>query len=279
MKLSKPSASLPMKEIPDFPSTARSSATASTVRDGGTAAPEHTTEDFFPETNWSMVRSAGAGSSAATAALNELCSRYRGPVVKMIPRYGLPADEAEDIAHEYFAALLEKGYLASADRGQGKFRAFIIHDLKLYLNNARRKRQAMKRGGGSAPLSLDQLNEESGFDPAGDDGHGIEDYFDRQWAITTVKQARAALAESYSNRGDGKTFKLLSKGLSDETDQSDYEAWAKELGKSAATVKVAMHRMRDRFRRAIELRVRETVASEEDLQIEIAHLRQTLGKG
>jgi len=232
--------------------------------------------DIFPETNWSMVRSATADSSASLEALNELCSRYRQPVVKLIPRFGFPAAEAEDLAHDYFADLLRRDYLGDADRDCGRFRAFISQDLKLFLSNVRRKQSAQKRGGGSAPLSLDQLKEDAGFDPADAEFDSIDAYFDRQWALETVRQAREKLAESYRRRSEEKSFQLLSRGLVEEVGEADYAAWASELGKGAGAVKVSMHRMRDRFRRALEDRVRETVSSEEDFAIEMAHLRESL---
>lgn len=232
--------------------------------------------DIFPETNWSVVRVAGADTTASLAALDELYTRYRNPVLKLVKRYGFPVGDAEDVAQDYFASLIGREYLAKADRDTGRFRAFVSHNLKLFLHNARRKRWAQMRGGGSEPLSLDQLKEESGFDLPEARGCQADDYFDTQWALETVRHAMEQLAGDYRRRGQENVFRRLSKGLREDMSDADYAAQVAELGMTLGAVKVAMHRLRDRFRRAVEDRGRNTVATEEDFHLEMAHLRHSL---
>lgn len=232
--------------------------------------------DIFPKTNWSLLRAASATAPESRAALNELCSLYRQPVLLLVRRYGFDGADAEDLVQEYFVGLLDRGFLDRADPDAGRFRAFLRTDVKWFLHNARRKRATLRRGGGGVAVSLERLREEGGFDPSDPSQAEIDDYFDRQCALEIVRSVCAQLAEDYGRRGKGALFERLQTGLTIPTGDRDYEGWAHELGLSPGSVKVAMHRLRDRFRRAVEERVRDSVVSEEDFQLEMAHLRRSL---
>ncbi len=112
-------------------------------------------------------------------------------------------------------------------------------------------------------VSLERLREEGGFDPSDPSQAEIDDYFDRQCVFEIVRSVCAQLAEDYGRRGKGALFERLQTGLTIPTGDRDYEGWAHELGLSPDSIKVAMHRLRDRFRRAVEERVRDSVVSEE----------------
>lgn len=235
--------------------------------------------DIFPRTSWSILRAAAGTVSHSRAALNELCVLYRNPVLLVIRRHGFDTSDAEDLAQDYFVGLLTRNFLGEARPEDGRFRAFLRTDLKWFLQNARRKRTALRRGGAKAPVSLERLREEGGFDPPDPEPSSIDDYFDRQCALAIVKRARDSLAKDYDRRGKGALFQRLQVGLTIPTGDSDYDEWANELGLSPGSVKVAMHRLRGRFRKTIENLVRDSVATEEDFQQEMTHLRRSLSHG
>src|SRR5947209_2796576 len=120
--------------------------------------------DRFPTTRWSRVVAAGGGGDpGAGAALAELCTVYWYPIYAMIRRRGHDPDEAADLAQAYFARLLEKGTLAAADPAKGRFRAFLRTDCGFFLADARDRANALKRGGGVAPVSISSRDAEGRY--------------------------------------------------------------------------------------------------------------------
>ncbi|HRQ87952.1 MAG TPA: sigma-70 family RNA polymerase sigma factor [Bacteroidia bacterium] len=236
--------------------------------------------DIFPKTNWSLLRATSATAPESRAALDELCSLYRQPVLLLVRRYGFDEADAEDLVQEYFIALLDRGFLELADAGAGRFRSFLRTDVKWFLHNARRKRATLRRGGGGVAVSLDRLRDESDFDASClQQQPDIDDYFDRQCALEIVKAACTKLQDDYRSKGKEALFHLLQTGLTIPTGDRDYEAWAASLAMSPGSVKVAMHRLRERFRCEVEELVRQSVASEEDFRQEMHHLRHSLSHG
>src|SRR3970282_1026246 len=81
----------------------------------------------FHTTHWSLiVAAASEPSQKAEAALGDLCQAYWYPVYAFIRRRWHSAEAARDLTQEFFATLLEKGYLADADPERGRFRAFLL---------------------------------------------------------------------------------------------------------------------------------------------------------
>lgn len=241
--------------------------------------PPEECRDFFPETSWSLLRTAIGPCPHSRVAINELLALYRDPVLQLVKRHGFNEPDSEDLVQEYFVGLLKREFLNRAAPELGRFRAFLRTDVKWFLRNARRKRAAQCRGGGVAPISLDLLREEFGFDLPDPATSVIDEYFDRQCALEIVKTAHAKIAKDYQDRGKGALFSRLQSGLTDHSTDREYADWASELGLSPGAVKVAMHRLRERFRRNVENMVRETVLTEEDFNIEMAQLRRSLSRG
>src|SRR5206468_1414807 len=137
----------------------------------------------FPTTRWSRVVAAGDPAEPdSRAALAELCAAYWYPIYALIRRLGHPAEEARDLAQDYFARLLEKGTLAAADRNRGRFRAFLKADCGFFLADRRDRDAALKRGGGRAAISFDALDAEARYHAEPADATTPERLFDRAWA-------------------------------------------------------------------------------------------------
>jgi DNA-directed RNA polymerase specialized sigma24 family protein len=238
-----------------------------------------TSPEAFPTTGWSHVKLAGSDSVRARAALNELCKKYWRPLYAFIRHRGLSPHDAEDMAQAYFGDLLDRGYLERADQARGRFRTFLIHDLKFFMSNELAKGRSKKRGGGLVFIPIDAAaaearQEEYGVAPVTEP----DAFFDRQWALETVKLARDRVAQEYADDGKHALFAVLQSGLVTSPNAECYARWELETGKNVGALKVALHRLRDRFREALEHQVMQTVDDESELKAEMRHLLHALNR-
>jgi len=231
----------------------------------------------FPTTGWSHVMLAGKNSQKARSALNELCKKYWRPIYAFARHRGASPHDAEDLTQGYFADLLDRGYIEHADQTKGRFRTFLIHDFKFYLSRVTSKAGAKKRGGGVLFIPIDAAWAESRHE-TGTSQPDSDHYYDRQWALDTVNLARERLAKDYADQGKHQLFGLLQSGLVTPPDAVVYERWQQETGMSSGALKVALHRLRERFREALEHQVMQTVVTPEELKLEMAHLLRALAK-
>ena len=95
---------------------------------GGVGAAQFTT------THWSVVLAArDTASPEADVALAELCRTYWYPLYAFVRRKGHGPHDAQDLTQAFFARLLEKNYVAQADRERGRFRIFLLAALTHFL--------------------------------------------------------------------------------------------------------------------------------------------------
>ncbi|MFZ4593944.1 MAG: RNA polymerase sigma factor [Verrucomicrobiaceae bacterium] len=242
------------------------------------SSPASSHDHVFPHTRWSLVVIAKGNHSEARTALDGLCRIYWRPIYAFARHKGLSAHDAEDVTQAFFADLLERGYIQNADQGKGRFRAFLIHDLKFFLSNEAMKGRALKRGGEVKFVPIDTAWAESHQEIADPAFSDADAYFDRQWALETVRLARERVGADYKSQGKEAVFIALQSGLVHPPDAAVYDRWQQQLGMNVGALRVALHRLRDRFKAALEEQVLETVSSKEDLEAELRHLRHALGK-
>ncbi len=206
----------------------------------------HPTESF-PTTRWSLVLGARDDSGAeAQAALAELCSTYWYPLYAFIRRKGHSPEDSQDLTQTYFARLLEKGVIASADRRKGRFRAFLRTDCQHFLIDQYRRKAA--RGGKARPISIDARDAEGRyrFEPA--DDMGPDRLFDRAWAMTLLDRVLELLAAEYAARARSEVFDRLKVVLTGGKGAVPSATLAAQLGMTESAVNVAVHRLRKRYR-------------------------------
>ncbi len=227
----------------------------------------------FSTTHWTVVLHAGqAGSPEADRALAELCRVYWYPLYAYVRRFGHSPEAAEDLTQEFFVRLLEKNYLATADRKRGKFRWFLITAFKCFLANEHDRATALKRGGGRAPLSLDALDAEARYALEPVDTHTADDLFDLRWALDVLERVRAGLHQEQTAAGKEARYAQLEQYLPGGDPVCDYATTADSLGMTEAAVKQEVHRMKRRFGELLRQVIAETVASPEEVDDEIRHL-------
>jgi RNA polymerase sigma factor (sigma-70 family) len=220
----------------------------------------------FPTTRLSMVQAAaGAPSAKSREALADLCRIYWHPLYDYVRRQGHDADEAQDLTQSFIARLLEKNTLQKFQEQRGRFRSFLLASLKHFLANERDSARAQKRGGGQATVPID-----SALDPG--DNLTPEKAFERQWAMGVLARVLDRLREEFAQAGKSGHFDKLRGHLTGDDDAARYRDLAREMAMTEGAVKVAVHRLRQRFHEALREEISVTVAHPEDIGDEIRYL-------
>ena len=211
----------------------------------------------FVATRWSLVARSAGDSPSARAALAWLCEAYWEPLLRFAKRRGLDHHDAQDAVQAFFARLVESGVAAEADPAKGRFRTFLLAVFSCQLAHERERARTLKRGGGRSDVPLDALADAGPVSP------GADPDFDRDWARAVLARALARLEEEQSDERRRAVFAALKSFLAADGDAASYAAAGAPLGLSEGAVKVAVHRLRQRFRTALRAEVAETVADPE----------------
>lgn len=226
------------------------------MTDEPTQPPSCHTGKEFRTTRWTQVSRAKADSPEGRRALAELCNAYYEPVTTFL-RYELrDADAARELAHDFFAHLLAGGAIARAEQERGRFRSYLLGAVKHFLSNQRAAQQRLKRGGGVPNISLHET--EACLVP--DAGVLSPDAaFDRQWALTTVARALEALQCECADEGRADFFESVKPWLTGDTAHGDQAELAARCGMNANALKVAVHRLKRRFRQLLKTEIAGTL--------------------
>jgi RNA polymerase sigma factor (sigma-70 family) len=234
----------------------------------------------FVTTHWSLVRAAKPGEASQTRAreaLEALCRTYWYPLYAFVRNRGYSADDALDLTQAFFAQLLKTGGFASAERERGRFRSYLLGALKHFLANEWHRAKTQKRGGEVRFIEWDALDPEARYAGTSEPSDNPEYLFDREWALQTTAGALQALRDEMGKAGKSEQFDAL-KGCLTGQDESPREQLAARLGMSESAVKVAVHRLRLRYRTLLRDAIARTVDNEADLDDEIRYLVRVLRK-
>lgn len=235
------------------------------------------TPSSFPATRWTLAIQARGDNDAGRAALSELCAAYYTPVVAFIRSGGRQEDAARELAHGFFAKVLAGHSLQGADPARGRFRSYLLGAVKHFLRDAYAKQHAEKRGGGIENVPLGDTSSGLGVADAGQ--QTAEQAFDRQWALTVISRALALCQEELGAAGKSSHFEVLKPWINGPGTGLSQSTAAAALGMSEGAVKVAIHRLRQRFRDAVKAEIAQTIAPEDDADEELRHLIAVLARG
>lgn len=227
----------------------------------------------FVTTHWSVVLAASRrDSTRAEAALGSLCRTYWYPLYAYVRRRGYGPEDAQDLTQEFLARLLEHRWLGQADRQRGRFRTFLLGAMSHFLVNEWDKARAKKRGGAVqlVPLQLSTAETRYGTEPA--DLATPEQAYERRWAVTLLEEVLRRLEKECSAQARAELFEQLKPCLVGEAERQPYPALAAQLGLSQGAVKVAVHRLRQRFRQLLRAEIANTVATSAEVDEEMHHL-------
>jgi len=234
---------------------------------------------WFATTRWTVVLSAGDPSSPqAATALETLCHAYWYPLYAYVRRCGHSAPDAQDLTQEFFAQLLEHHWVARADRHKGRFRSFLLMAMKRFLANEWDKVKAVKRGGRvrRVPLPLDAAETRYTREPL--DMSTPEQAFEKRWALALLESVLSDLREEYARDGKAALFNTLKPCLLGGGESQPYATIAAQLEMTEGAVKVAVCRLRERYRGRLREEIAHTVASPAEVDEELRHLLRVLAR-
>lgn len=233
----------------------------------------------FPSTHWSVVLAANrrGATEPAGVALALLCETYWYPVYAYIRRRGHGSEEARDLTQDFLIGLLEKGFLPGARPEHGKFRSYLLGALKHFLANEWDRSRARRRGGGEPMLRLDFESGENRYRLEPADTRTPETVYERRWALTVLDAVLGRLEGEQDRAGKSASFERLKPFLTGQDERGGYARLAEELSMTVGALKVAVHRLRRRYRDLLRAEVAQTVETPEQIEAELRHLLGALG--
>jgi RNA polymerase sigma factor (sigma-70 family) len=225
----------------------------------------------FPATRWTLVIAAADPNRKETrSALISLCENYWYPLYAYLRRRGYPADQAQDLTQEFFVRVLEGRYLDRADPERGRFRSFILTCLKFFVADQEDCNRAQKRGGGVVvPLEFDSGEDRYQREPA--HGETPERIFERRWALAVLDRVVGRLRNEFVLHGRPEHFERLKVFLLGQSD-APYAELARDMNTSEGALKVAIHRLRKRYRELFREEIADTVADPAEVESELRFL-------
>lgn len=226
----------------------------------------------FDDTRWSLILETRNDGASAQRALEELCRRYRAPVLGYLRARGHRPEDADDLTQAFFVHLLSQKLHQSADPAKGRFRSYLLTSLKHFLNSEQRRVHAEKRGGAVELVDIGSVAE-----PAGD--ATPESVFEREWARALLASALRRLHDEARAAGKEALFQALRKYLFEPPEPAAYEQTSRNLGLSRNTLAVAVHRLRHRLHALVQQEVADTLADSAQLPEELASVQSQLDIG
>jgi RNA polymerase sigma factor (sigma-70 family) len=252
------------------------SAQADTAGTTGVRGPHQQT---FVTTHWSIVLSAAhSDTTQAHDALSKLCQTYWHPLYAYVRRRGSSPEDAEDLTQGFFAALLQRKAVSTVSPEKGRFRSFLLASLNHFLSDQWDKDRAQKRGA-SKVISVDTQGAEAWLNQMPSENLTPEKAFELRWAITLLEQVYQTLEEEQQHQGKRESFEALRGTLAGPGNAAPYAELGQRLGLNEGAVKVAVHRLRQRYRALLREAIRQTVASETEVDAELRYLLRIVAGG
>ena len=230
-------------------------------------------EPLFVTTRWTLVLAAArTPSPESAAALEAICRAYWYPLYAFARRCGQSPTDAQDLTQEFFRLLLEKRWLEDADREKGRLRSFLVGAMKHFMAKEWRRASAQRRGGGQVHVPMDTAFAEGRYAADLDAGLAADEIFDRQWALTLLDLTMGRLQAEFAAAGRAADFAVLKDSLTASHGAIDYGSVASRLGASEGAARVAVHRLRRRYRGLLREEIAQTLAEPAQVEEEMRSL-------
>ncbi|MEM6469642.1 MAG: sigma-70 family RNA polymerase sigma factor [Planctomycetota bacterium] len=231
----------------------------------------------FATTQWTLVWNAAKDDAQrGRPALEELIRSYWIPLYSFARRQGFNREDAEDATQEFLSGVVRGDLLRSADPAKGKFRSFLLVAWKRFLIDEYRRRRAHRRGGHVKLLSVDFGTSERQWLEIQSRETDPDRQFKLSWAKSLLDEVRNRLEENYSRRDRKDLLAALMPKLTETLTQSQYCDLGKKLSLSPSAIKVALHRLRQRFGQTLREVVSETLDDSSEIDAELAELQSVI---
>jgi RNA polymerase sigma factor (sigma-70 family) len=245
------------------------------TRESTSEFPQHR-NDAFAQTDWDLVVVAGqSDAERAAEALARLCQTYWYPLYAYVRRKGHSAHDAEDLTQGFFEQLMRLQSIKQV-RGDGKFRSFLVAALEHFLAAEWNRAHRQKRGGQNPLISLDQVSPEVRYQLEPPDEWTAESIYERRWAMTVLEQALERLRQDCVAAHKEALFEQLKGVLGGDSPSAPYAEVGARLNMSEVAVKVAAHRLRQRYAELVREEVARTLTNPAEVEEEIRHLLAVL---
>jgi RNA polymerase sigma factor (sigma-70 family) len=224
----------------------------------------------FLTTHWSAVLRAGqTDSPQAKDALAELCRTYWYPLYAFARRQGHGPQDAEDLTQGFFARILAANTVADAQREKGRFRSFLLVAFRRYMVNEWQRQHAQKRGWFHELVSIDHEKAEAVLESELACAPTPEAFYERQWALTLLEEVMRRLRDEYVSSGRAALFEHLRACAGGDESALPYATIAARLKLTEAAVKMAVRRLRLRYREILREEIGKTVHEPAEVDDEI----------
>lgn len=236
---------------------------------------------MFLTTQWSLVRAAGrqgaiGSDTTARAALESLCQSYWTPLYRYARRSGHRAEDAEDLVQGLFANLLSGNSFLNVKEENGKFRAYLLAAMKKHMASDWQRSHRQKRGGFVSHLSLDWVGVENSLQLELEDHLSPDVIFDRDWAQAILEHVLSQVAEDFEEEGRSGEFEKMKNYLTLSSARIPYAELAEELGLTEGAARIAVHRLRKKYRQRLRAEIAGTLSSGSQVEEEMASLFDAL---
>jgi RNA polymerase sigma factor (sigma-70 family) len=222
-----------------------------------------------------VLRATGSDTTRAQDAMARLCQTYWHPLYAYVRRRGHSPADAQDLTQGFFAHLLEHNAVVSASPDKGRFRSFLLASMNHFLCDAWDKARAQKRGVGRI-VSFDTQSAETWLSQQPAKDLTPEKAFEHRWAISLLEEVYRRLETEHRQQGKAKLFSVLRTTLAGAGGSAPYAELARQLDMSEGSIKVAVHRLRQRYRALLRETIAETVSSPEEVDDELRYLFRIL---
>lgn len=232
---------------------------------------------MFVATRWTVVLAAGhSDTTRGRDALAQLCQMYWYPLYAHVRRKGYSPPDAEDLTQAFFARVLEEHFIASADREKGRFRSFLLTRLNHFLADEWDRLKAQKRGGGERLLPIETGTAEARLRLEPADARSPDKLYEHRWAVTLLERVFERLRREYEHDGNAVLFEAVKGCLAQARAAVPYGEVSARLGLSEGALRVAVHRLRQRYRELLRAEVADTVSGPEEIEEELRYLFRVL---
>lgn len=152
--------------------------------------------EAFLTTHWSLIEQAQQNEDKDRALIGLLLQRYWKPVYCYLRRRGHDNEQAKDLTQGFFhEVVLNRDLIGRVDPSKGRFRTLLLHALRQYLADEKRKETARKRIPRDRLVSLEIIEAE--VLPESVLTLGPEQAFDYAWKTELLERVLSEIEDRY----------------------------------------------------------------------------------